>query len=247
MKILLVLLPLSELFQDRNHWLLVVFVTYLIIIFVFANVYHFLYRSNPRSFTFNGEMLRSQSLEFRLTTEASIETRTRQVEYFRFLLNELQQDKSLLDSGRILTSRVDYIVTSKYSYRFFQRTYSAGHALASVTIYYVRVFDLADTELTTQTIRYSPEDREQVFAVVTELISRLENEIQEHQQKLGSLTTDSPLIWTFWDFLYFSTITQTTVGYGDILPNKTIVRMVVVAQIVLGLLMLGILINIVFH
>jgi len=37
------------------------------------------------------------------------------------------------------------------------------------------------------------------------------------------------------DFLYFSFITVSTVGYGDIVPNSTSVRMVVVAQIVLGI------------
>jgi hypothetical protein len=36
------------------------------------------------------------------------------------------------------------------------------------------------------------------------------------------------------DFVYFSGVTQTTVGYGDILPNPTGIRMLVLATILLG-------------
>jgi hypothetical protein len=36
------------------------------------------------------------------------------------------------------------------------------------------------------------------------------------------------------DFLYFSVMTVATVGYGDIIPNSTGVRLIVVAQVLLG-------------
>jgi voltage-gated potassium channel len=48
--------------------------------------------------------------------------------------------------------------------------------------------------------------------------------------------------WSFSDFLYFSTITQATVGYGDMLPNSTMIRMIVTIQTLLGVLLSVILI-----
>jgi hypothetical protein len=45
--------------------------------------------------------------------------------------------------------------------------------------------------------------------------------------------------------VYFSTIVQTTVGFGDILPNRTPVRMLVTAQIMIGYALLVVVLNIV--
>jgi uncharacterized membrane protein len=56
---------------------------------------------------------------------------------------------------------------------------------------------------------------------------------------------DSGLAWGIFDFLYFSAITQTTVGYGDILPNSTGIRLLVVSQILLGYILLIVILNLV--
>ena len=42
--------------------------------------------------------------------------------------------------------------------------------------------------------------------------------------------------WQFIDFVYFSAMTQTTVGYGDILPNSSYVRFLVMVQALLGVI-----------
>lgn len=66
----------------------------------------------------------------------------------------------------------------------------------------------------------------------------------ERLQQLRLATTDQPFhVWSFWDFLYFSAITQSTVGYGDILPNSTVVRMIVVLQVLVGYADLIVLLN----
>lgn len=49
-----------------------------------------------------------------------------------------------------------------------------------------------------------------------------------------------------WDFLYFSAITITTVGYGDILPNSTRVRKRVMVEALLGIVLAGLFVSILF-
>lgn len=41
------------------------------------------------------------------------------------------------------------------------------------------------------------------------------------------------------DFLYFSAVTITTLGYGDILPNNTYIRRLVMAETFLGVILVG--------
>lgn len=83
--------------------------------------------------------------------------------------------------------------------------------------------------------------------VLDELVNKLATSLGLQEQSLNSrlATADSdfPHVWHFVDFLYFSTVTQSTVGYGDILPNSSLVRMIVVSQIGLGYFILVVVIN----
>ena len=67
-----------------------------------------------------------------------------------------------------------------------------------------------------------------------EALLRCDETIERLIQRSATLGSAHPDLWGYLDFLYFSAITQTTVGYGDILPNKTSVRMLVVIQILVG-------------
>lgn len=65
-----------------------------------------------------------------------------------------------------------------------------------------------------------------------------------------SFLDDSPLIvktivrgnfkYPIWNFMYFSAVTMTTLGYGDILPNSAVVRVLVILQTILGVMTIGI-------
>jgi hypothetical protein len=68
---------------------------------------------------------------------------------------------------------------------------------------------------------------------LSDLISFYEKE----RINLRSLIESSSLSdssWDFLDFIYFSSVTMTTLGYGDIVPNKRITRLCVTAQSVCG-------------
>jgi voltage-gated potassium channel len=81
---------------------------------------------------------------------------------------------------------------------------------------------------------------------IQERLSEREKEyhyLEESKKEKAEQLEDVKHYLSFWDFLYFSTITQSSTGYGDILPNGRLVRMVVTLQIILGLFVLGIVIT----
>ena len=41
------------------------------------------------------------------------------------------------------------------------------------------------------------------------------------------------------DFIYFSSITTTTIGYGDIIPNSTFVRIIIILHSIIAVLFLA--------
>ena len=46
-------------------------------------------------------------------------------------------------------------------------------------------------------------------------------------------------VWDLIDFCYFSAVTMTTLGYGDIIPNSREVRVLVMVQAITGLFFLA--------
>jgi len=89
----------------------------------------------------------------------------------------------------------------------------------------------------------SPSSSQDLIELHEEAIVRCKNLSFNLDKKLRSFRTDYPDAWNYVDFLYFSTITQTTVGYGDILPNCTCVRALVTTQILIGYFIIAIAIN----
>lgn len=76
-------------------------------------------------------------------------------------------------------------------------------------------------------------------------LAAVENAAERCRDRLDSFTEPLPRIWSFRDFLYFSIVTQTTLGYGDILPNSSTVRTIVAIQVLLGLALFVVIINMV--
>jgi hypothetical protein len=89
-------------------------------------------------------------------------------------------------------------------------------------------------------------DRKSVIDLLENEYDKLAASHHEVTTKLSTINSKYPDVWSFYDFLYFSTITQGTVGYGDIIPNSTLVRSLVTVQILTSYLVLVVLINWVF-
>jgi hypothetical protein len=74
----------------------------------------------------------------------------------------------------------------------------------------------------------------------------IKEKIYELEKQRTTVRDNSSYVWGYIDFIYFSTITQTTVGYGDILPNSRFVRILVIFQILFGYFLIAVLLNISF-
>src|SRR5258707_2187341 len=88
-----------------------------------------------------------------------------------------------------------------------------------------------------------PERGWQYQYLIAGVTHQLQAVLTQTQQRLTSLETTNSEVWTYWDFFYFSTVTQTTVGYGNMLPNRTAVRITVIFQVLFGILFLVVVIN----
>ncbi len=246
-------MSLMELFENTNRRLLSVFAIYVAIIFGFAALYHSVYKNSPQSFAFNSDIQKSQSEMFRSTTET--EMRALQVQ-----LSALQQLSDSLNStstpprierrGPFTSPQVD-LKTADFTFTLRKGTPGTIQGTPVFDLY-LDFYDNQGKKMASQWVKglivtEFPTDTNQYRDVASVLLSNLETTLNEDQRRLSTLSGPTPEVWTYWDFLYFSTITQTTVGYGDMLPNNTTVRMLVNLQVLIGLLLLVVVINLVFQ
>src|ERR1043166_2042735 len=101
-------------------------------------------------------------------------------------------------------------------------------------------------EQPTSNLMRCPSDLLQAQRLANGLFQKFDWDLKQSQAHLAALAQENPEVWSYWVFLYFSASTQTTVGYGDILPNSTEVKMIVVAQLVLSTALVIIGLNLVF-
>jgi hypothetical protein len=70
---------------------------------------------------------------------------------------------------------------------------------------------------------------------VHHIAAKAGEELHSTSTALRALTVERPpRVWRYIDFVYFSAITQTTVGYGDMLPNSTNIRIIVIVQLLVS-------------
>jgi hypothetical protein len=229
--------------QEHNSWILAVFAAYVALLFVFASVYLLIHRGFPESFAFNVDVLRSQDAAYRsMKVKESEQNRPwiSALEAMEIDLDGAEPKMTFTDNptGVSIRSCAGYEASVRV-----RRTYqSPAMAKRKKSPLYmsqtwkeisVRHPNGGD-QLPDRILRASdavPKNVEEFRKLLARILQEL---LAEADSELDAATSPmpSPRMWSFWDFLYFSTITQSTVGYGDILPNSTLVRMVVTLQVV---------------
>jgi hypothetical protein len=235
---------------SRNARLIATFAAFVLVQFLFAGLYYSLYRQRRSHFSFNSDILRAQARE----VERLAANNRFGIEVLKEALQELEAgatpaevkagDQLTLPSGRSI--KVTRLSGGPYG------AAPAGNVL--------EVFN-ADGEMLFESTEFEP-PQASVFRrhtrsahwirgakewkdALTNVLANAQIRRDRDEQRLASLATPEPDVWSFWDFFYFSTIIQTTVGLGDILPNTTLVRMIVTTQVLIGYALLIVVLNIV--
>lgn len=260
----------KDYFSSRNRWLGLVFGIYLILIFIFAGIYYSLYSWNQKSFSFNSDITSTRQEDIKSVAHHDVDKLTRELsalkELHEYLNNRTEPMKVEADGA---WDKVE-LRTSHFQFWFELSpdwtTTEAKHLLKRNRL---TIFDETNHLFLSEDIliqgpqdetpnsrpkeiqdwidsMVAPTEVEVYKKMLTPIIDEVNRRLEGNQNYLVSISQNEPQkIWSFWDFFYFSAITQATVGFGDMLPNSTVVRSFVVIQVLFGLLMLGVLINIV--
>lgn len=238
---------LNQLSTRRTRWLCYVFLAYIFSVVTFGMAYWGLYLSKSSNFLFNADVLNTQIVKSHRHAEETLSTERHTAHVLNSLLVELDKGIQPIDKRQpfSLTSSNQVVVNTsefRYSYVFVGISDVVGIGL--------RVSDNAGNEVESIHVPDSggrlPTTSKDWRRVTTGLLSAVETRIKETERQLESLSGDGPYyVWSFWDFLYFSSITQSTVGFGDIVPNGRAVRVLVMSQLLVTTTLLILVLNVV--
>jgi hypothetical protein len=220
-------------------------------VFVFALVYYQFYQHDPRTFAFSSDIARVQLT----ASESEAQQQLARLNSELASLRELQWELRSMQAGPILDSTGLFVRTSTVAGSNASFTVSWPTARGGPkgeppewTTLLVKHLDGTRQSTIIGSSHYRlPETLDAYRELSKTWISDWENRKQELQNRIEAFKIESQDNWSFWDFFYFSAITQFTVGYGDILPNATSVRLVVVLQTFVAALLLVVVLNLTFR
>lgn len=236
-------------FPKVSNKIFILVLIYFMLIFSFAHIYQNLYNGENERFVFQNDILKKRVSEV---------TR-REMEKKENLTTQLNAVNKLYDS----LSHVNYYMKLKpgsfgwevatfnidgYTYEF---DHSSNWTVIGSNRYWKMdqffifndngnlvfqdTFRVEGPLITLSNTKQFEKEIDSIFSPSTEMYSKI---LLEIRNRFKSAQSARQSLWKFIDFVYFSTVTQTTLGYGDILPNSAVVRMFVIIQVISGILII---------
>ncbi len=234
----------ERIINDKNYRLRWIFYTYLLFIVVFARLYQIAYENDIQSFVFAKDIYQSQ-------IKAQDQNDSRKME-------RLKTNKFYIDSILTLINHYHKAPDSNFvfgNYHTFR--YYINNNFVDIDVNEIACFKDVKGEIKHEVFvfdstgnNFDPWDEMFVGLRIDtfpyDSISIISQILTKRLTKIKSAISNAkPNVvahWSFIDFIYFSTITQATVGYGDMLPNSSLIRFIVTIQTLLGVFMTVILI-----
>lgn len=220
--------------MSRNVWILCCFLLFNLSVLIYAIIYFKTYRRSPGSFLFAAHLYQTRTAEFLATTERLLSRLKLEVAALTACKAQLTEDSNRPPLG------VDRPLPGDFNWRLVRRAFVGIGGGAAWGIF-IEVIDPNGTLIAAIDIGQSGHLR-----FVNRQLGRRTRKQQLYERRRDSTSSDVPDIWSFTDLLYFSFITQSMVGYGDILPNRTVIRVLVASQIWVSYAILILLINLAF-
>lgn len=91
---------------------------------------------------------------------------------------------------------------------------------------------------------YGSEEQEYLnLTIATQFLSYAVNYLDGDIKIINDYERNNSFRYSLPDFLYFSAVTISTLGYGDILPNSTLIRVLVMIEALLGMIFIAVFIS----
>lgn len=250
---------------EKNKWFFDVFVFYSVSLFVFAGIYYWVYRRSPDSFAFGSDIATSKRRNIKtphLADREDFEKLNKLLDEFYKEVDESNEPvicenmepdytngvsmwKSPYPISTLATPNRIYCIETILSVMGHHHyiNYIIKDRQNESVIYKKNIKHFFDTLFDPFGL---PQNRTEWKLMTNAIKAYASDSLNLYNKHFTEVDIGIVPIWSFWDFLYFSTITQGTVGYGDILPNSTKVRMIVMLQTIITVFLLVVIINVSF-
>lgn len=221
---------MAELLAAR---LLAIFGAFGALILFFAWLYLRAYRRDRNSFAFNFVVVEEQKKVTLAQCQRELSRLSKELGYFQMLQTALKGG-----TASFLPESAPQVVFLSSGLRFEFRQVGGTGTVPIPPAVWIDVIDANENRECLLTVDWfavpDRPDRDDFLYVVDKGIADRLKQSAGLERQVESLTSDLPHIWGYRDFCYFSTLVQTTVGLGDILPNSPGVRALVAVQALVG-------------
>ena len=235
-----------------RHKISALLITYFCIVFCFGAIYYAVFRYKADLYSFSPAITQGKAFESFGSDFQSILDVNRKLFFVILLQSNLSQTMTAQRNklrGKVGIFKMKsndnvFPLTDQYGVRFLE-----VFGNKTMHSYYIEIRSPSEI-ITIGGLNPFNKEVEAVMGVFlatteddlrTKLLKLIDTFLEQRSHLLKKLQNDVLLRpeWNYFDFCYFSAITMTTVGYGDILPNSGIVRLLVLLHSIIGVFFVG--------